>query len=168
MELADDQQSQKDLYFDKIEESIETQRGRINNILNVEMINSNDLKMKMESIHPGKLVEKIHTNFKMEAENKGIKINNNCNGFSKKMKVDYNYTLQVMENLVSNAIKFSKAGEDINLNISETEEHVNLHVKDSGPGFTVDDQSKLFKKFSTLSARPTGKEESTRFRIGDC
>jgi len=42
-----------------------------------------------------------------------------------------------------------------------TVNRVRIHVKDQGPGVLPDEQDRLFKKFSKLSARPTGEEDST-------
>ena len=67
---------------------------------------------------------------------------------------------RIMDNFISNAIKFSPKGKDIEVGIKNRAKQLSLYVKDSGPGISLEDQKKLFKKFQKLTARPTGGESS--------
>ncbi len=66
-----------------------------------------------------------------------------------------------MENLVSNAIKYSPHGQTIRVELARTEGSIRFAVHDQGPGLTEEDRNKLFGKFQRLSAQPTGGESST-------
>jgi signal transduction histidine kinase len=68
---------------------------------------------------------------------------------------------QVLENLLSNAMKFSLPGTTITVRYFLAGNKVRIEVQDEGPGFTEADKQKLFTKFTHLSARPTGGEHST-------
>lgn len=68
---------------------------------------------------------------------------------------------QVLENLLSNALKFSPPGAQIKLILEQNNQEIRIQVQDQGPGFTPADQEKLFTKFGRLSAQPTGREHST-------
>ena len=68
---------------------------------------------------------------------------------------------QVLDNLVSNAVKYSPPNKNIWVDIQETTENVRIAIRDEGPGLSDDDKSKLFGKFARLSAQPTGGEHST-------
>lgn len=68
---------------------------------------------------------------------------------------------QVLENLVSNAIKYSPAGKNIFVGLRRLPEGARCEVRDEGPGLSAEDQKKLFGKFARLSAKPTGGEHST-------
>jgi signal transduction histidine kinase len=68
---------------------------------------------------------------------------------------------QVVENLLSNALKFSPPGKRVVVELHEAEAAVEIIVADEGPGFAAEDRSKLFKKFARLSARPTNGEHSS-------
>ncbi len=70
-------------------------------------------------------------------------------------------TLQVLENLVSNAVKYSPPGLSICVRLRKHEEVVRIEVEDQGPGLSAEDQKKLFGKFARLSAKPTGGEHAT-------
>ncbi|MBK8975678.1 MAG: hybrid sensor histidine kinase/response regulator [Planctomycetes bacterium] len=67
---------------------------------------------------------------------------------------------QAIDNLVSNAIKFSPPGSRIEVIALETRGDVEISVIDEGPGLTEDDLARVFGEFQRLSARPTGGEAS--------
>ena len=75
--------------------------------------------------------------------------------------LDPSVTLQVLENLVSNAVKYSPAGKNIRVRLKRESGRVRCEVEDDGPGLSAEDQKKLFGKFARLSAKPTGGENST-------
>ncbi len=69
---------------------------------------------------------------------------------------------QVLENLVSNAIKFSPAGGEVLVRCGRAlGGRVRVDVLDRGPGISRADQQKLFQRYARLSTQPTGQESST-------
>lgn len=78
--------------------------------------------------------------------------------------------MQILDNLVSNAIKYTPSDKRVFvrlcreqvLNPQQTiDEFVRIEVQDEGPGLTLQDKEHLFGKFTKLSARPTAGEDST-------
>lgn len=68
----------------------------------------------------------------------------------------------VLDNLISNALKFSPYNSTVTLRVKPNEHlWVALEVEDQGPGFTADDRVRMFKRYARLSAKPTGGEPST-------
>lgn len=68
---------------------------------------------------------------------------------------------QVLDNLLSNALKFSPAGKRIFVTVTAGPTHVECRIQDQGPGFTEEDKVRMFRRYVRLSARPTGGEPST-------
>ncbi len=68
---------------------------------------------------------------------------------------------EIIENLVSNAMKFSQPGSIIEAGAVDFGERIRIFVKDEGPGVLPEEMDKLFGKFQKLSARPTAGEPST-------
>ncbi len=69
---------------------------------------------------------------------------------------------QVLDNLVSNALKFTPPGGEVSLDIAvEPTGQALCQVSDSGPGFSEGDREKMFQRYGRLSARPTAGEPST-------
>lgn len=65
----------------------------------------------------------------------------------------------ILDNLVSNAIKFSPPGTMITLDVTGGSSP-SVRVLDEGPGIPKDERAKLFTKYTRLSTRPTAGEES--------
>jgi two-component system sensor histidine kinase/response regulator len=68
---------------------------------------------------------------------------------------------QVVDNLLSNALKFSPPDKQIFISIRPTSGYIECVVRDEGPGFTSDDKERMFRRYVRLSARPTAGEPST-------
>lgn len=67
----------------------------------------------------------------------------------------------VMDNLISNASKYSGTGSPIMVSLKQLQDKVRLVVTDQGQGLNEQDQELLFGKYSRLSATPTASESST-------
>jgi hypothetical protein len=67
---------------------------------------------------------------------------------------------QVIDNLVSNAVKYSPPGSTVRVAVQRRDRGWRFTVSDEGPGLTLVDQRRLFQDFARLSARPTGGERS--------
>ena len=77
------------------------------------------------------------------------------------IKSDQNLMFQVLENLISNAIKYSEIGGNIFVRVYEERGKAILSVTDEGPGLSEHDQAQLFKRFARLTPEPTGGEHSS-------
>jgi signal transduction histidine kinase len=69
--------------------------------------------------------------------------------------------MQVLDNLVSNVVKYSPHGTRAYVRVKRNAEAVRVEVQDEGEGISPEDMKKLFGKFARLSAQPTGGEHST-------
>jgi len=70
------------------------------------------------------------------------------------------YLSRIIDNLVSNAIKFSTEGSTVNIEATIISGSLQLIVKDNGPGFSPADKKLLYQRFKKLSAQPTAGESS--------
>jgi two-component system, sensor histidine kinase and response regulator len=68
---------------------------------------------------------------------------------------------QVLDNLISNAVKFSPPEKQIFVSVRSINHHAECVVRDEGPGFTAEDKDRMFRRYGRLSARPTDGEPST-------
>ncbi|MFN3428406.1 MAG: response regulator [Candidatus Sericytochromatia bacterium] len=76
--------------------------------------------------------------------------------------------VQVVQNLVDNAIKFCPPGAKVTLRTALRDGRVVLEVADTGPGLTEADLAQVFQKYARLSNRPTGNESSTGLGLAQC
>lgn len=77
-------------------------------------------------------------------------------------EADASLLAQVLDNFLSNALKFSPAGAEIEIGLLRGEDgrRVRIEVVDQGPGIPVAEQSKLFRMFGRTSVQPTAGEKS--------
>ncbi|HZV34468.1 MAG TPA: hybrid sensor histidine kinase/response regulator [Verrucomicrobiae bacterium] len=68
---------------------------------------------------------------------------------------------QVLDNLISNAIKFSPPSTRVQVTVQDGPDFAECRVQDEGVGFTQEDKVRMFRRYTRLSARPTGGEPST-------
>jgi signal transduction histidine kinase len=76
------------------------------------------------------------------------------------VRTDRTAARQILDNLISNAVKYSPHGATVHLELATVGGMGVIRVRDEGPGLSEEDQKNLFKKFSRLTARPTGGESS--------
>jgi len=74
---------------------------------------------------------------------------------------DRDRVLEVLSNLVSNALKFTPPGGSVTVWCEPDPDGFVAHVEDTGPGLSSEDLKAAFRRFGKLSARPTGGEPST-------
>jgi signal transduction histidine kinase len=68
---------------------------------------------------------------------------------------------RVLDNLVSNAVKFSSPGGHVRVEVRQEGSAAAISVTDSGPGIPEEDRPRLFRKFARLRPRPTAGESSS-------
>lgn len=68
---------------------------------------------------------------------------------------------RVLDNLVSNAVKFSPQGGAVHVRVTRNGAMAAIAVSDSGPGISEADRDMLFRKFARLRPRPTAGEPSS-------
>ena len=68
---------------------------------------------------------------------------------------------QILDNLISNAIKFSPPAKEILVTVQATPRYVEFRIQDHGVGFSDEDKARMFHRYARLSAKPTAGEPST-------
>ncbi|NLR92676.1 hybrid sensor histidine kinase/response regulator [Flammeovirga agarivorans] len=152
--------SEQKEYIDMIQESINKQEELITQILDLNALESKASNLTIKPYDLSKLVKESAERFELTAQKKNITLEVGVieDSFA---EVDETYFGQVLQNLISNAVKFSPVDKKIFIFVKENGEDLEIHVKDEGPGLNENDKKKLFGRFQKLSARPTGGEHST-------
>lgn len=134
--------------------------GIILNVLRSSALEDAKLTPVLQKIDITKLIKETIALNKNKAEQKSIKILFKENK-SISLKTDKTFLQQIIDNLISNAIKFSEPDRSIKIKLEEKRSSVYIKVKDEGPGIKPEEMDKLFQKFVRLSAKPTHGESST-------
>lgn len=134
----------------------------IKNLLDVNKIEQGRIDLAPENFDLAETVKNEIKSFYEAAHNKNIElIFDDIEEELPFVYADQGKALQIIDNLVSNAVKYSPYNKRVWIGLYQTEDKVCFYVKDEGPGISEEDQKKLFGKFARLTAQPTGGEHST-------
>jgi signal transduction histidine kinase len=114
------------------------------------------------------LIETLVEALKFQAAEKNLQIIAETSKTVPKAFADRIAVLQILENLISNAIKFSPFGKRIWIRLCVHQQRVRIEVADEGPGIKPQEMKRLFQKRIRLSAQPTGGESSTGYGLWIC
>lgn len=147
-------------YIAKIRTVVGRGNEMIRDLLDINKAKSMDPELKIQSFTMVDFINNWKSNFNkpLTAKNQSLKISGKYKDLN--MKTDQGLLSRIMDNLMSNAMKFSDAGTNVYLDITPVEEKVRITLRDEGPGISAADQKKMFKPFTRLSARPTAGEHS--------
>ncbi|HEW98166.1 MAG: hypothetical protein DRR16_21640 [Candidatus Parabeggiatoa sp. nov. 3] len=133
----------------------------IKNLLDVNLIESGKLKVSFNLVDIQPILQSLVNRYKPFAEAKHIRIQFQSLEKHYMALVDELLVLQVLDNLISNAVKYTPRGKKIEIRISKTKNLICCDIQDEGPGICEPEQPKLFRKFAHLISEPTGGEHST-------
>jgi signal transduction histidine kinase len=133
----------------------------VQNLLDANRIERGEMSLSLAPTEASALLEEVVGVYRPRAAVKRQTIHvENAEGPTT-VVLDSRGALQVLENLVSNAVKYSPPGKTIFVRLKKLPEVVRWEVQDEGPGLSAEDQARLFGKFARLSAKPTGGEHAT-------
>ena len=177
-QLLKEQKSAED-YAAKIEDAARHMLSLIQALLESAAAETGKLKLELKVVDVSQLVKLVVEFNRERARLKNQTIH--CNAQPECYAcIDTNRFGEAIENLISNAIKYSPEGKNIWITVQKvalekshwrrkedwaqplpSQELVEIAVRDEGQGISAEDMPKLFGKFQKLSARPTGGESST-------
>ncbi|HEV8512166.1 MAG TPA: tetratricopeptide repeat-containing sensor histidine kinase [Cyclobacteriaceae bacterium] len=162
MEMTDDlKPADKKQYINYIKTSVDQGNYLINKLLEAETAYNETKPLFFESTNLVKFIDDFRdtTNVCLFEKQQQLKVDVRLE--SDHALIDQPMLTRILDNLVSNASKFSDKGKSIYLKVWSTDQYLNFSVRDEGPGISEDDQKVMFKKFQKLKAQPTGGESST-------
>lgn len=132
----------------------------LNDLLDVAQIESGHLSLNREWVIMRDFLRDGVSRYTSQAAKKKItlslnEIDDGCAG------IDPTRLRQAVDNLISNAVKYSPAGSCVTVRGLRDGGGWRIEVQDEGPGINEEDKKRLFQDFTRLSAQPTGGEKST-------
>jgi len=117
-----------------------------------------ELKLRFEKVDLPALAQRVCTYYQRVADRKAIRMITDSSGDVPPVWTDRVAVAAVLDNLVSNAVKYSPPGKQIRVNVRGEKGSAVCDVRDEGPGLSREDQAKLFKRGVRLTPSPTGEE----------
>ncbi|MFH1996095.1 MAG: ATP-binding protein [Candidatus Omnitrophota bacterium] len=134
-------------YLTVISDNIDRMTRIVARLLDMANIETKKIELKREIANIGDLVNSVATFFRSKAEGKHILLNTTFEGVLPNLYLDKDTIIQVLVNLIDNAIKFTDYWGKIQLGIIEKDGEVEISVSDSGIGITEENQKIIFDKF---------------------
>ena len=140
----------------------------INDLLDVTKIESGRLDLELATGDLCGLIEENLTMNRMLAEKKSIRLDFESECGLPPLRFDQGKVEQVLNTLISNALKFSESGTAVTMRASRVDDSVVVSVCDHGPGIPTEELDKLFKPFGKTTVRCTAGERSTGLGLAIC
>jgi signal transduction histidine kinase len=119
----------------------------VEDLRTLSLSDAGELHLNRSEIPPGDLLERAVAARKPEAKAKEIDLQIDITGGLPAVDVDADRMIQVLVNLLDNALRYTPAGGWINLSAKRFQEGVAISVQDSGPGISPEDLEHLFERF---------------------
>lgn len=121
--------------------------GLVNDLLNVSRIDQGRVMDEPTTIDLGSVISEAVLEMEPLTMSKNIKINTFIDKKVPKIKIDRKRVREVIENLISNAIKYNKVDGEVEIKLAETDKNIQIEVRDTGMGIPKKDISRLFSRF---------------------
>jgi signal transduction histidine kinase len=145
----------------RIRNHVEQMLMLMTDLLDSEMLAEGRRKLTFTAVNAAAMIHEMLASLASVAERKKIRFDTSGVGKVSAVLADAGALRQIIENLASNALKFSSPGRTIWLVLTEWNQRVRLEVRDEGPGVQPDEVERIFSKYTRGSARPTAGEQST-------
>lgn len=149
------------VFVERIKASSEFMLHLVNDLLDVTRIESGHLALDVKEVDLVVLIQGTVLLNRMLASEKGIEITMASDRPAQPAVVDARRLEQVLNNLLTNAIKFSHSETTIAVALEVTDAHALVSVRDRGQGIPADELAKLFQPFGVTSVKGTRGEKST-------
>ena len=124
--------------------------GVIKELLQYSQIESGNIKLKFSSIKPDVIVDIGITALAMQLSEKNIDLNTSIEEGLHDISADVEKLVFVFINILNNAIRYSKTGNEIKINLRKRDTDIEYSIKDNGPGISKEDCEKIFQRFTQV------------------
>jgi signal transduction histidine kinase len=151
-----------------IQQSSEFVLKLLNELLDLSVIEAGSVNLNLS---PNELVALVKNNITLNrvvAERKNIKLTFSSDVQQITLQIDPVKIEQTLNNLISNAIKYSYPESEVNVLLTKNDRQVIIMVVDRGQGIPKDDREKLFLPFAKSRGKTTAGERSTGLGLSIC
>lgn len=160
----DDKPEKREKYFRIAEGEVDHLLTLTNKVLTVSKLEQHKLDMQKEKIELLPMIDKLVDKFTAKAD-KPIRFIKDLQ--ATEVYADAEYLEEVLDNLIDNAVKYSKESVEITLSSSCNGRHTFLRVHDNGIGISDKDQKVIFNKYERGAAgRRKRKQGASGFGLG--
>ena len=138
-----------------VKEQGQNQLGLIEDLLDLTRIESGEYKLNKQAFVPDTLINKAVENFRPEYQAKEIEVTVENDPEMPAVHWDFHKMLQVFQNLLDNALKFTPTGGHITLSANAKSDFIEMRVVDNGIGIPKDRLNQIFERFYQVDSSST-------------
>lgn len=156
-----DQASEEFINSEYIKTSSKFIKNLVDEVLEISKIESGTIELSKEDVNPNFFLSEMAKLNRIMSERKEITISENFEKYDQNILFDQQKLTQVINNLITNAVKFSNENTAIEIGSKFENENFIFWIEDQGQGIPEDEIDKLFIPFSKISVQSTKGEPST-------
>jgi len=154
-------------YLELIEKNANRLYNLVTDIVDSSRLNLGRLKFNIEVHDPYRIFNEVKEDMTITISKKGLTPEFIIEENLPKINADFERTMQVLHNLMSNSIKFTEQGV-ISLNVKKDGEFVKFEVKDTGAGIPDENKAALFSRFYQVDSQLTRKVGGSGLGLSIC
>lgn len=154
--IGDLTDTQKEIMQD-LDDNVERLKRLISDLLDISRIESGKIILRKSSMDLCEVLNKIETGICKQAEQKGLKLKIQRPDHPCPLFADEDKIIQIFNNLLSNAIRYTNEGGQIGIHLEEEEFFYKCRISDTGAGISKENMKKLFTRFAQFG-RVEGEE----------
>jgi len=160
-------------YASYIRDSAHRMTNIVTTILDVNKLGTSSISVSLQKTNVASIVNTMFLEYSNYASTKNITLSKNILTQKSVCETDPDLLKQIIDNIFSNAIKYSPLGSKVQITLRSQDNIVSVNeeqkienvliveIEDKGPGFTEDDRINMFGTYAKLSAKPTAGEHSS-------
>jgi signal transduction histidine kinase len=157
--VESDAETLKDV--DKILTAVRRMNLIVNQVVDISAIEAGKVKLELDRVDINYLLNEVFLFYQNAARQKSIALTFTRSSGPLMVNVDPNRMGEVVDNLVSNALKYTFPNGRVEMRAVCIDGRIVFEVEDTGQGMTEKDLQLVFRSFTRLSARPTAGESSS-------
>jgi len=142
-------------------------RRIIDDLLDLAKLEAHEVKLNKQRFNLVDLVKEVHANFSSLTQQKGLDFKIHYSKDIMEIEADRDRIVQVLTNLVGNALKFTEKGK-IEIIVKDHDDHLECAVVDTGDGISEDDLKKVFGRFQQFGHSHGTTREGTGLGLSIC